>query len=285
MQYDGAVLDRQFNNRELVPDWSAWVRGWKQASQDARLDNPCRLDLAYGPTVAQTLDWFPAQVPGPAPCLVFIHGGWWRAFDKADHSFVAPAFARKGAHVAVLNYPLAPSAGMDRIALDIVQALVWIWRRADQLDVLCSRIALAGHSAGGHLAALMLACRFDWIASDLPAQLPCGALSISGVFDLEAIRATPFLQRDLHLTQRMAEALSPARMPPAGPAPLALAVGADESAAFHAQARLMQHAWKAQAGPVQSVAGCHHFSVLNTLATPNGVCHAMAAALLGLAPP
>lgn len=284
MPYDGAVLDRQFNNRELVPDWTEWVRRWRLASQDARLDLPCQLDLRYGPDLAQTLDWFPAAGATPAPCLVFIHGGWWRAFDKADHSFVAPPFVRRGAHVAVINYRLAPGARLDAIAQDVIDALAWIWRQAGNLAVDRSRIVLAGHSAGAHLAALMLACRFDQAGPDLPAQLPSGVLAISGVYDLEAVRVTPFLQRDLHLTRALAQSLSPVRKTPAGPAPLYLAVGSDESPAFHDQARRMRKAWPAHTSDITVLDGCHHFAVLDALAEGEPA-HALLADLLGLPEP
>ncbi|MDE2175211.1 MAG: alpha/beta hydrolase [Betaproteobacteria bacterium] len=280
MRYDAAVLDRQFNNRELVPDWADYLARWKRDSQEARLNWPCLLDLPYGDSIAQTLDWFAPAATGLAPCLVFIHGGWWRSLDKADHSFIAPPFVARGVHVVVVNYALAPGAPLQQIVGDVVQALAWVWRRAEDFGVDRSRIVLAGHSAGAHLAAMMLACRFDWYGDDLPAQIPAGALALSGVYDLEAVRKTAFLQRDLKLTQHSARAMSPAWLPPAGPAALALAVGADESEAFHAQARLMHRHWPGS-GKTLVVPGAHHFSALDALAQPGSVLHSRLWDLIG----
>ena len=281
MRYDSAALDRQYNNRELVPDWPDHLARWRRDSQEARLDWPCLLDLPYGESIAQTLDWFAPASTSLAPCLVFIHGGWWRSLDKADHSFIAPAYVVRGAHVVVINYALAPGASLQQIILDVVQALAWVWRRAEQFGVDRKRIALAGHSAGGHLAAMMLACRFDWFDPDLPQQIPCGALSISGVYDLESVRKTAFLQRDLCLTRDGACAMSPVWLPASGDAPLALAVGEEESEAFYLQARLMQRHWP-QVERLLVVPGAHHFSVLDSLAQAGGVLHARMLGLLGL---
>jgi arylformamidase len=283
MRYDAAVLEREYNNRELVPDWADYVGRWKRDSQEARLNWPCLLDLAYGESITQTLDWFSPAAAGPAPCLVFIHGGWWRSLDKADHSFIAPVFVARGVHVVVLNYSLAPAASMQQIVLDVVRALAWVWRRAEEFGVDRSRIVLAGHSAGAHLAAMMLACRFDWYGDDLPRQIPAGVLALSGVYDLESVRRTAFLQRDLKLSQRAARAMSPAWLPPAGPAPLALAVGEAESQAFHVQARLMHRHWP-QAGKTLIVPGAHHFSALDALVQPAAVLHRRLCALLAVDP-
>lgn len=284
MRYDAAVLDRQFNNRELVPDWADYLARWKRDSQEARLNWPCLLDLPYGDAITQTLDWFAPAATGLAPCLVFIHGGWWRSLDKADHSFLAPPFVARGVHVVVVNYALAPGAPLQQIVRDVVQALAWVWRRAEDFGVDRSRIVLAGHSAGAHLAAMMLACRFDWFADDLPAQIPSGALALSGVYDLEAVRKTAFLQRDLQLTQHGARAMSPVWLPPSGPAPLVLAVGAEESEAFHAQARLMYRHGPAS-GKTLLVPGAHHFSVLDTLAQPGSALQARLWDLIGARKP
>lgn len=281
MRYDSAALDREYNNRELVPDWPDYLARWRMDSQEARLDWPCLLDLPYGDSISQTLDWFVPASTSLAPCLVFIHGGWWRSLDKADHSFIAPAYVARGAHVVVINYALAPGAPLQQITLDVVRALAWVWRRAEQFGVDRKRIALAGHSAGGHLAAMMLACRFDWFDPELPQQIPCGALAISGVYDVESVRKTAFLQRDLRLTREGARAVSPVWLPASGDAPLALAVGEEESEAFHLQARLMRRHWP-QAEKLLIVPGAHHFSVLDDLAQAGGVLHARMLGLLGL---
>ena len=119
--------------------------------------------------------------------LVFIHGGYWRALDKSDFSFVAPAFIGAGAMVVVPNYALCPAVSIEHDRLQLVHALAWVWRHAAQHGGDPQRIVVAGHSAGGHLAAMLLSCRWKQVADDLPAQLVVGALSISGLYDLEPI--------------------------------------------------------------------------------------------------
>jgi arylformamidase len=284
MRYDAAVLEREYDNRELVPNWAEYLGRWRRDSQEARLNWPCLLDLAYGEAITQTLDWFAPAAKGLAPCLVFIHGGWWRSLDKVDHSFIAPAYVARGVHVVVVNYSLAPTASLRQIVLDVVQAVAWVWRRAQDFGVDRARIVLAGHSAGAHLAAMMLACRFDWLGDDLPQQIPAGALALSGVYDLESVRRTAFLQRDLRLTRHAARAMSPAWLPPAGPAPLVLALGEFESEAFHAQARLMRRHWP-QASKALLVAGANHFSALDALAQPGSLLHRRVCELLGVRQP
>ena len=114
--FDQAALDAQYNLRAAVPDHPAYFARWAETSRAVREQHRCRLDLAYGAGAKETLDFFPAgrSMPtAPAPLLVFIHGGFWQAMDKSDFSFIAPAFIAAGISVAVVNYALAPSVGMD----------------------------------------------------------------------------------------------------------------------------------------------------------------------------
>ncbi|NDB01537.1 MAG: alpha/beta hydrolase, partial [Betaproteobacteria bacterium] len=106
-QFSGATLDRLYNNRGLVPDFAQHLSRWAADSARARTEQACLLDVPYGAGPNETLDLFPAvAVTSPAPVLVFLHGGYWRGLDKADHSFVAPPFTQTGACVVVPNYAL-----------------------------------------------------------------------------------------------------------------------------------------------------------------------------------
>jgi arylformamidase len=239
------------------------------------------LDEVYGSEPGETLDVFPARSDG-APVLVFVHGGWWRALDKSDHSVVAPAFVQAGAMVVVPNYALCPAVSIEQIALQTTRALAWAWRNAPRYGGSRSRIVVAGHSAGGHLAAMLLACRWKMVADDLPPRLVHGALSISGVFDLEPIRQTPFLAPDLQLTPAAVRRLSPAFFPrPRGP--LAALVGGLESEEFIRQNQLIRDQWGPSTVPVcETLPGLNHFTVLHDLVDPAGRAHAHALRLLGL---
>jgi len=109
------------------------------------------LDVPYGDAPSETLDLFRTRAP-EAPVFVFIHGGWWRALDKRDYSFVAPALADAGALVVMPNYALCPAVSIDAIALQLTRALAWVWRHARAHGGDPRRIVVGGHSAGGHLA-------------------------------------------------------------------------------------------------------------------------------------
>ena len=279
---DPAWLDAQYNNRARIPDHQHLFDRWSRDSAIARDRSSRRLDIAYGPGPAETLDVFPSARED-APVLFFIHGGYWRALDKRDVSFIGPSFTREGAMVVVPNYALAPAVSIETIALQMVQALAWTWRHAALYGGNPKRIIVAGHSAGGHLAALLLTCRWTSVAADLPAGLLAGGLAISGLFDLEPIRQTPFLQPDLRLTPASVRKLSPAGLP-APSVPLYATVGGAESEEFLRQNELIRSAWGEAAVPVcETIPGVHHLSVLDDLVEPHGRLHGLALRLLGLA--
>jgi arylformamidase len=277
---DPAWLDAQYDNRARVPGHAGVLERWARASALARERTSRRLDVRYGAGPNETLDVFPAPRAN-APVLVFFHGGYWRALDKADHSFVAPAFV-DGALVVVPNYALCPSVTVETIALQAARALAWTWRHAALYGGDAARIVVAGHSAGGQLAAMLLACDGTRLAPDLPRRMTARALAISGVFDLEPLRHAPFVQGDLRLTRDAVARTSPARFAAPDGARLHVFVGADESEEFLRQSALIRERWGAQAVPVcERVAGTNHFTVLHELAAPGSALHRSALDLLG----
>ena len=243
------------------------------------------LDVPYGDDSSETLDLFPPTVPaapGGAPVLVFIHGGYWRALDKSDHSFVAPSFSVDGALVVLPNYALAPAVTVEHITLQVARALAWVWRHAAEHGGDPRRIVVAGHSAGGHATAMMLSCRWKQLAEDLPPNLVTRGLALSGLYDLEPLRHTGFLQPTLQLTPSAVARLSPAFFP-RPKAQLYAVVGGNESAEFLRQNRLIRDVWGPTSVPVcETIPGTHHLSVLHNLADPAGRCHELALRLLGL---
>lgn len=276
-----AWYDAQYHTRAAIPEHPAILRGWSERSAAARAAGPMRGDLVYGSGAGQTLDLFPAARPA-APLLIYIHGGYWRALDKHDQSFVAPPFVAAGASVILPNYALAPAVSVEQIVRQMLDLLAWVWRQADALGIDRRRIAVAGHSAGGHLATMLLACRWREVAPDLPERPLRGALSISGLYDLEPLRHAPFLAPDLRLTAGDARRLSPVHIaPPAGP--LFTVVGGDESASYHRQQRAIRRAWGSAVVPVnETVPGRHHMNVLHELAEPGSRVFRRACELLGL---
>jgi arylformamidase len=275
-------LDAQYNNRARVPDHAQVLQSWADASALARSSSGARLDVAYGAGPGETLDVFPSTTSN-APVLVFVHGGYWRVLDKSDHSFIAPAFNAAGAAVVVPNYALCPAVDIEHITLQMARALAWVWRHAASFGGDPTRIALAGHSAGGHLVAMLLSCRWKELSDDLPAQPVSGGLSISGLFDLEPLRHTPMLQADLRLTPASVARLSPAFFPRPKVVKLYATVGLEESDEFLRQNNLIRDTWGPTTVPVcETVPGANHFSILKRLADPTQRLHDLALRLLGL---
>jgi arylformamidase len=288
MSHAPAWYDHQYNNRGRIPEHPAILQHWSDASAAARASLACALDLPYskrgGADPAERLDIFlPSAAPAAlAPILIYLHGGYWRALDKRDQSFVATPFVDAGAVVVLPNYSLCPAVGIQDVVLQIVQALAWVYRHAAAYGGDPRRLVVAGHSAGGQLAAMMLACRWPEVGSDLPADLVPAALSVSGVFDLAPLRHAPFLAADLQLTRSWAERLSPARLP-APQGRLWAFVGGEESEEFLRQNALIRQAWGERAVPVcETLPGRHHMNVLHDLADPRARLHLLARELLGL---
>jgi arylformamidase len=274
-------FDRMYNNRALVPDHADYFARWDSRSRAARSSLRCSLDVAYGDGPMETLDIFPARRAN-APVVVFIHGGYWRSLDKADHSFVAPALHALGAAVVIPNYALCPAVTIPDIVLQMVKAVAWTWRHATSFGGDPSRIRVYGHSAGGHLASMMLACDWSKVGQDLPAHLVQDALSISGLYELDSLLSTPFLQDSLRLTPTDARRASPAYFPSPSQGRLFTVAGADESAEFIRHNHLIQQAWGRGRVPVcEDLAGLNHFSIVEAMTQPGHRLHTLAAEMLG----
>jgi arylformamidase len=283
--FDPAWLEGMYNNLARVKDHPAYFARWASESAAARDVLDARIDLPYGDGINETLDVFLAPVPD-APVLVFIHGGYWRAMDKKDHSFIAPTFNDRGICVVQPNYALCPGTPdtpvtVPGIMLQMVRALAWTWRHIAEYGGDPSRITVAGHSAGGHMAAALLACDWKAVAPDLPAQLVRNALSVSGLYDLRPLQRTPFLERTLNLSDADALRASPALWPAPQRGQLYAAAGGEESEEFIRHNALIRDAWGRNTVPVCEVLpGLDHFGVVEALADPAHALHRHAVQLL-----
>jgi len=262
-------LSKLYNNRELVPDHPVYFARWAEGSQRARSTMTSHLDLRYGDAPGETIDLFPAR-KGDGSCMMFIHGGYWRSLDKKDFSFLAPAFVGAGISLAVVNYDLCPKVSIEEIVRQMLRASRWLWLHAEDYGMDQDRLYVSGHSAGGHLAAMLMCAQWPAFARELPKDLWKGGLAISGLYDLRPLVDIDWLNVDLRLDAATALKLSPAFLPPATRAPVMTCVGGEESSEFLRQNALIGERWKSAFAGDITMPGLHHFSVVDALAQQQG---------------
>jgi len=268
LDYDQAGLDAQYNNRLRWPDYKEHFANWRTWSEATLGKLPAHLDLAFGPDPMEKLDLFPAESEG-APLYVFIHGGYWYSLDKADYSYVAEGMRPHGIATAVNNFGLAPDTSMDEIVRQNRAALAWLWRNAHTYGADPGRIYVCGHSAGGHLAVMLLATDWPAFGAGLPKDLVKGACAIGGLFDMEAIRLS-YLNKTLKMDKLEAARNAPLLQRYPVSAPLSLVVAVDETPEYHRQSQAMADLWRGLGYPVELLVpqGLNHFDVANQLIDP-----------------
>src|SRR5213592_2288331 len=245
--YDRAALDREYDNRAKVKDAPEWLERYARESAEARAEISGRLDVAYGASPGETLDVFPAPSSAPAPVHVFIHGGYWHRLDKVDFSYVARGLLPAGATVVVINYALIPTVQMAELVSQCRASIVWVHRHAPSFGGDPNRIFVSGHSAGGHLVAMLMST--DWSAfAGLPADVIKAGCGISGLYDLEPIRLS-YLNEVLKLTPESARRNGPVHRPPPRSGPLLLPVGGLEGAEYHRQGEELAAVWRTRRRP------------------------------------
>jgi arylformamidase len=190
------------------------------------------------------------------PVALFIHGGYWQGLDRSWFSHMAAGLVAHGVAVAVLSYDLCPQVTLAVLVEQVRDAAAWLHRRTGR------RLLAFGHSAGGHLTAMLMAT--DWPARDLPVDLvPCG-FAISGLFDLVPLMETS-INAALCLDRATAEALSPLRLPPPR-GRLHAIVGGEEGAEYARQSQSIAEAWH---GMAEVVPEANHFTIVTPLSNPN----------------
>ena len=283
--YDSEALYAQYDNRGMIEvDLLAAIKSdqARRAEAFSAAASRAELDLAYGPHPRERVDLFLPEAENP-PLFAFIHGGYWQWNDRAPFAFIGEHMVSAGAAFANIEYALCPDVTLTELTDQIRRALAFLWREAGRFGYDRDRIVVSGHSAGGHLTAMMMATDWTAFAGDLPGNVIAAGLPVSGIYDLEAIRLTP-LNDAVRMDAAEARALSPLFMTPPSPAPMIVVLGDDESEEFHRQAGELAAAWRGPDSPAEVLAaqGREHFSVLNGLAEPGHEVLAAAHRLLGV---
>jgi arylformamidase len=255
---DQAQRNAAYDNNAAVANSAGLVEARNAASAVYRKAHSANLDIPYAPGDRTAFDLYPAPDPR-APCLVFIHGGYWQRNSREFFAAYAEGLAHHGWSIAMPGYTLAPQASLTAIVQEIGAALDWL---ADHgaAHGFAGPVVVSGWSAGAQLAALHLGHR-----------LVAAGLAISGVYDLGPLRDTA-LNDALKLSDEEIVTLSPVRAAPAAPKPLAIAYGTRELPALVHDSRKL-HALRAAAhtpGPLLPIAGADHFTILEELRRPDG---------------
>jgi arylformamidase len=259
--------EAEYNNRARVPEhpdiFARWAREAEDYRTEAMQERRAELGLSYGSTLRQVIDLFLPKPGAMAPLALFVHGGYWRSLEPSFFSQAARGANAHGIAVAVVGYDLCPQVTIAEIIDQIRRACLFLWLRTGQ------RMMVYGHSAGGHLAAAMVATDWHSLYPKAPADLVATAYSISGLFDLTPLLHVAMAQ-DLRLGETEIRSVSPLFWPPPGGCVFDAVVGALESSEFLRQSRVIADAW-AKGGAqtrYQEIAGTNHFTVLDALSDP-----------------
>ncbi|MCZ4281158.1 alpha/beta hydrolase [Kiloniella laminariae] len=251
--------------RSYTPDSMIITEGWIVKGKEYSSQNPPSISFSYGSSERQSFDLYlpKKQKRGEAfPAVVFIHGGYWKSFEKADFSFLAEAFLKQGIAFVSIDYDLAPNVSIDVIVAQVRKALACFLDHAKNWQLDPDRLLLSGHSAGGHLALMTLL--HDWSSHGYSAIPFKSVLSLSGLYDLEAARLC--LHRDiLCITAEIVESCSPLRQLQPNATPLFCLVGEGEPQEFKLQQQELAAAWAGlgNSGVFQQVEGHNHFTILD----------------------
>ena len=261
----------------LEKEYSPWsdpqttLDKWLQMSSSYLKRANVERDLSYGALPTERLDLLKPSTPN-APVLIFIHGGYWQWLDKDNYSFALEPLVTAGALVATINYPLCPEVSLDTVVERVRAACAWVWRHVRDYGGDPDRLHISGHSAGGHLAAMMAVTHWQNFQRDLPKNMIKSIIPISGLFDLEPIRLIS-LNDGIGMDQDAAKRNSPLFINPMYALPVTVIVGGAETDEFHRQSREFADAWQNKADRLEYLESpMHdHFTVIEAMTEPNNI--------------
>ena len=267
--YTQESLDVEYNNRGRFPDTADCKAAQIVGSDEAKAEYECRLDVRFGDGDTDLLDIYIAEGDGPHPIHVFFHGGYWKSNTKNDFGFVAKPFVPYGVTTIVVEYPLIPSVRMGTLIERCCASMEWVWRNAESFGGDKNNITVSGHSAGGHITAMMMQTDWPSYGDGLPKDLVKGGCSISGVSDLDPVRLS-FQNDELQFSPKEAAEFSTLFMDPKHAGPLLAVAGGIEGPEFIRQTTELADAWAAKGMDVKGwiMEGKHHFTTINQYLDP-----------------
>ncbi|WP_339859547.1 alpha/beta hydrolase [Thalassospira alkalitolerans] len=237
-----------------------WIKMATAFRDEMTAGNRAEIDVAYGAAEREKYDLFLPE-GSPKGIVVFVHGGYWKAFDKSTWSHLARGAVTKGWAVCLPSYTLAPDARISEITRQIGAAIDHVAKR------ISGPIHLTGHSAGGHLVSRMN-CINSPLSPGIRARIE-NTVSISGLHDMRPLLNTA-MNDVLKLDEEEAIVESAALHRPHLPCSITCWVGADERPEFIRQNALLANIWTGLGASTRSVEAPekHHFNVIADLADP-----------------
>ena len=258
----------EYNNRARVPEhpqiFARWTRDGAAYREETSKDGRAEIGLKYGPSPRQTIDLFKPRGEADGPLALFIHGGYWRSLEPASFSQMARGMNAHGVTVAVSGYDLAPQVSIGQIVEQTQQACLFLWKRFKK------RIMVSGHSAGGHLAACMVATDWKTLDAKAPADLAPAGYAISGLYDLAPLLHLA-TNADFKLDAAEARRISPLFWPVAKGRVFDAVVGGAESSEFLRHSQTITEDWREKGVETryEALPGMNHFNVCDPMLDAN----------------
>ena len=264
--YSPQELERQYNVRDSRADYETKiVPDWIKRSAITRTNLKSAIDISYGKSEKQKLDFF-SSADINSPTVIFFHGGYWQRGDKSVYSFLANSFVKNNINFLAVGYDLCPKISITQIVSQAQEAIVWIWQNANKLEINKDKFIVSGHSAGGHITGMMMGTEWNKISSDLPNNLILAGIPISALNLLEPIRHTT-LNDALKMDKEEAKSQSPIYLPPRTNAQQLIVYGANETDEFHRQSNIYYEKFKSEERKIERfiVPDADHFDEMNDL--------------------
>lgn len=282
LEFNQDQLDAQYNNRERVANHEDIMTALAHRGNAYANSVRYHVDISFGEDADEVLDIYPATNGNPsAPVMIYFHGGYWFSRHKDDFQFIPCGFNDAGATVVVVNYGLIPKIDMAELIRQCQASVAWVYNNIADHGGDPEQLYLCGHSAGGHITAMMLAT--DWAAWGVDGTAIKGALAISGLYDLEPVRHT-YMNPTLGFTEDTVSQFSPVHLSPTITPDLMVTVGGAETEEFKRHSRLICDAW-AESGvkcTLEVVSDLNHFTVLSDLTSEGGALNGHMRSLMGI---